>query len=281
MTSIDPETIKTIETLAKAAPPKVWEVGVEKLGDLFAPATETMAGIGRVIRARFDRLVAVEQATLSLRIEAAVEKVRLSGLPRRMPNPALLTGIIDVVQQERDPTIGELWVNLLAQEMTGQDVHPELCRVLAELSRADAMTLSLISLRSPIPGFGDLKRDGLAELVLKGLEDAAQGKIVPSDISVWIRQHPRSSAIQIGDLPGILDYYQKYRVRAAALFPDNAPLQLALDAIPALLEADVQHVVLKRLNLIMQGVPYGWQMDVLGTRLIAAITPPIKAVSST
>ena len=138
--------------LAKAIPAKVWTQVVETACVTFtsaiAPFTATTSGIGRLITAKFDRLVDAEKLLASETMARAAEKVTKS---RKVPNgtakASVVIAAIESSATETDSILRELWANLLAQEIVTGTVHPEFPRILSRLSSTDAQVLAQIAER--------------------------------------------------------------------------------------------------------------------------------------
>ena len=77
-------------------------------------------------------------------IAVAKRKAKASRKKVQPPRPEILLQVIEHTANEADPGIRELWANLLANEMIGEAVHPEIGRVLNRLSSDDAQLLASI-----------------------------------------------------------------------------------------------------------------------------------------
>lgn len=129
----------------KAIPPAAWkklvDTGCDTVKDVIAPITQAMAGVGRLIEAKFDRLVDAEKVAAAEIVEAAKRKAKRSKRQPNVPRPQILLQAIENGASETDVGVRELWSNLLANEMLGAVVHPEIGRVLARISSEDAQVL--------------------------------------------------------------------------------------------------------------------------------------------
>ena len=129
----------------KAIPPGAWKRLVDTACNIvestIAPITETAAGLGKLIEAKFNRLVEVEKVLAGQAISSAKQKAKASGKKQSVPRPQILLQVIEHTASEADSGVRELWSNLLANEMIGVSVHPEIGRVLARLSSEDAQLL--------------------------------------------------------------------------------------------------------------------------------------------
>jgi len=137
----------------QAIPAPAWQQLVDTSCRSFektlSPITETAHGIGRLIKAKFDRMIDVEQVLAAESVETARRKAEQSGEKPQIPRPQILLQVIENSSTEVDAGIRELWSNLLAQEMLARDVHPEIGRVLARISFDDAQLLVAITEAKP------------------------------------------------------------------------------------------------------------------------------------
>jgi hypothetical protein len=145
--------ITGIGKIAKAIPAKAWTQVVDTACMTFrqvvAPITALGSGVGRLIDAKFDRLVDAEKVLVAETFSKAHEKVQLEKQKSLVPpNPRVLIGVIEGSSNETDLLLRELWANLLAKEIALGSVHPEFPSVLARLSAQDAQTLAQIAQNS-------------------------------------------------------------------------------------------------------------------------------------
>ena len=168
-----------------AIPPTAWQQMVDTacttVDKTLAPITETAFGIGRLIKAKFDRLVDVEQVMAAESIATAKKKAEQTGQTINMPRPQILLQVIEEASSEVDGGIRELWSNLLAQEMLTQGVHPEVGRVLSRLSFQDAQLLVEIAGEKPT-----VASKLFAEAV------SVAHKMIPFGISVSLGSDPKT-----------------------------------------------------------------------------------------
>lgn len=148
--------------LARAIPAKAWVQVVGTACDTFtsaiAPFTATTSGIGRLITAKFDRLVDAEKVLAAQTMARATEKVTTSKkTPNGTAKASIVIAAIESSATETDGVLRELWANLLAQELVTGSVHPEFPRVLSRLSSSDAKVLAQIAEREGSKSV-DLKR---------------------------------------------------------------------------------------------------------------------------
>jgi hypothetical protein len=154
--------------LARAIPGKAWQelvhTACETFTKLLSPVTETTGGVGRLIQAKFDRLVDAEKVLAADVLVSASHKAQVArALPpdpidpttrgkktkkekvqRQVQAPVVITAIEEAGVQS-DPTLRELWSNLLAQEITTGQVHPEFPAILKRLSAEEAILLARIA----------------------------------------------------------------------------------------------------------------------------------------
>jgi len=133
--------------LAKAIPQKAWIQAVDTACTVFkdcvAPLTATTSGLGRLIQAKFDKLVDAEKVIVSENFQKISEKVEKSRKPKKgTPKGVVLAGAIEGSACETDEIMRELWTNLMAQEILEGDVHPEFVAILKRMSAADAQRLA-------------------------------------------------------------------------------------------------------------------------------------------
>ena len=148
-TSLD---VAGVGKLAKAIPAKAWTQLVDTACTTFreamAPLTATTSGLGRLITAKFDRLVEAEKVLAAETMATAQRKVATSKRgTTQQPNANIVVAALDNSACQTDPILRELWANLLAQELVTGSVHPEFPHILARLSAAEAQLLAHIAER--------------------------------------------------------------------------------------------------------------------------------------
>jgi hypothetical protein len=151
--------------LAKAIPATAWKRVVETACSTFekvvAPITETTSGLGRLIQAKFNKLIDSEKVIVAKTAQEAAETVKNAGMSLNENfNHLILCKIIDHAQSQADPGIRKLWSNLLAREMTEGAVHPEIAEVLSRLTTKDALLLFEIARKEKGSGSTLLKSVG-------------------------------------------------------------------------------------------------------------------------
>lgn len=160
---------KSLE-LAESVPAESWnrivETACETFEKVVAPLTETTAGAGRLIEAKFDRMVEAEKVIAAENIEEAKARAETSERePKRDPQPSMIIQIMEESSGETDPNLRELWINLLANEMAGNATHPEFVRILNRMSPSDAKLLIDVAKEQDGIDLSLLLRDALAELI--------------------------------------------------------------------------------------------------------------------
>jgi hypothetical protein len=136
--------------LAKAIPAKAWNQLVDTacttFRDAIAPLTATTSGLGRLITARFDRLVDAEKILAAENVGKAQNKIAKSNrAPSGKAKATIVIAAIEASGTQTDPMLRELWANLLAQEFVTADVHLEFPHILSRLSASDAQLLAQIA----------------------------------------------------------------------------------------------------------------------------------------
>ncbi|MBW4655491.1 MAG: DUF4393 domain-containing protein [Kaiparowitsia implicata GSE-PSE-MK54-09C] len=142
-----------IGKLAEAIPEQAWTSIVNTacitFKQLISPLTAITSGTGRLIEARFDRLVDAEKVIASQILSRAADKASNSSRKRKnKPKPSIILKVIENSSSEVDTTLQELWTNLVANELVDGSVHPEFIRILSRLSAADAQRLIEVAQKS-------------------------------------------------------------------------------------------------------------------------------------
>ena len=142
--------ITGVGKIARAIPAKAWTQVVDTacttFREVIAPLTSLSSGVGRLIDAKFDRLVEAEKVLVADTFSKACEKVKARSQRKLAPpNARILIGVMDGTSIETDLLLRELWANLLAREIASGAVHPEFPSILARLSAQDAQTLAQIA----------------------------------------------------------------------------------------------------------------------------------------
>ncbi|RYY02159.1 MAG: DUF4393 domain-containing protein [Gammaproteobacteria bacterium] len=145
--------------LAKAIPEDVYkqttEVAVSTFTKLIAPITESTSGLGRYIRQKFDHMVEVEKAIAVYSIQNAVAKAEAKagkhGLDVITPIHAKsFIMSIEECAKETDPTLHEMWENLIADQLINNNFHPHFVKILSHFSPAEARLLISLHNRNEV-----------------------------------------------------------------------------------------------------------------------------------
>jgi len=135
-----------IGEVAKSIPEESWKQLVDAacstFKDLVAPITQTTAGLGRLIAAKFDSMEDVQRVYAADILRQANQRVegRLT-IEGVTPKANVVLPILEYGSNEPDDSIRSVWANLLAREMLNGKVHPEFPRLLSRISVADALAL--------------------------------------------------------------------------------------------------------------------------------------------
>jgi len=138
--------------VAEAIPDTAWvqlvDTACTTFKDVLAPLTSLTSGAGRLIESKFDRLLEAEKVLAAEMLNSAAQKARKrkkTHQSRRTLNANLMINAIEKSGAETDPVIRELWSNLLAEEISEGEAHPEFARILGRLSGHDAQILAEIA----------------------------------------------------------------------------------------------------------------------------------------
>jgi hypothetical protein len=147
--------------IAKAIPPESWnnvvELACTTVKHLLAPITNSFAGLGRLIEARFDRMVDAQKVLAAESLKSAVNKTHSFTENADVPIKAtVILAALEAVSIETDSTMRELWANLIAQELAGGAVHPMFPKILSELGPSDARELANIANQEPDSTWGNV-----------------------------------------------------------------------------------------------------------------------------
>lgn len=141
-----------VSKVAEAIPDTAWvqlvDTACTTFKDVLAPLTSLTSGVGRLIESKFDRLVDAEKVLAVEMMSSADKKARKRKKTHQSRRPLNANLVIDAIEQsatETDPIIRELWSNLLAEELSEGNAHPEFARILGRLSGQDAQILAEIA----------------------------------------------------------------------------------------------------------------------------------------
>jgi len=141
---MDEEEIKMTKELIESVPESVWINLVTTATDTFKsiikPITSVTSGVGRLIEAKFDRLIEGEKILIAENLRKADDKARLR-IDSPHPNPSTIIRIIEASKDEIDINLREMWSNLIANEMVDNSVHPKYIIILSQSSVEDALFL--------------------------------------------------------------------------------------------------------------------------------------------
>lgn len=115
---------------------------------VLAPATALGGGIGRLIEETFDDLSKLRKMYASHVLRLTKEKLRGKAI-KPLESPATAIEVIAAVGTATDPSLQDLWANLLANELVSGGIHPEIPRAMARLTSADAQLLTRIKRPGP------------------------------------------------------------------------------------------------------------------------------------
>ncbi len=142
---------------AKAIPKEVYvettKALINSFNKIVAPITETTSGFGRYIRQKFDNMVEAEKAVGAYTIQKAVEKAQQKG---QLNSPKHLKSFVksfEEASKEVDPTLHEMWENILANQLIDSEFHPRYVNMLSNFSSAEAELLLKLN------SFGNIGKD--------------------------------------------------------------------------------------------------------------------------
>jgi hypothetical protein len=139
---------------ASAIPKEVYEQSATTLLTTFqkltAPFTETSSGLGRYIRQKFDNMVEAEKAVATFALQRALhraeQKCVRAGVQLRVPqHPKSFVAAIEEASKETEPTLHEMWVNLLASQLSEDLCQPSFVQIIQQLTPAEARILVQIA----------------------------------------------------------------------------------------------------------------------------------------
>jgi len=141
--------------LAKAIPEEVYTQSTEVITNTFtqliAPITESTSGLGRYIRQKFDNMVEVEKAIATYSVQNAIAKAEEKATKKgiKIINPVHSKSFIKAIEEsskETDPTLHEMWENLIADQLVNINFHPHFVEILPHFSPIEAnLLISLLN----------------------------------------------------------------------------------------------------------------------------------------
>lgn len=137
MSDLDP-IAGIVKAVPKKAINKVVDAGLQALSPITAP----LGGIGKLIEARFERWTEIEKINSAKAIEEAKKRALAPATQKALPSGRVMIAAMESVAVETDPGLRELWINLLANELSSRQVHPIFPKILAELSPTEAHLLT-------------------------------------------------------------------------------------------------------------------------------------------
>lgn len=139
-----------IESVANALPKETWnqlsKTACSAFEKIIYPITASTEGIGRLIQTKFEILNIQQQIIASKCIQETKDKVdKITQNNHVVIKPLVVYEALDNTDQQTDGTIRSLWSNLLAREFTEGSVHPEIAKILSNLTSQDALLLHKIA----------------------------------------------------------------------------------------------------------------------------------------
>ncbi len=133
---------KVVKSLPKKSIEDVVDVSIETFHKAVSPILETTAGLGRLIKIKFDSLVDVQKVYAVEALMKANEKVNNTSHKKKViPKARIIIDSVESVSNETNDTLRDIWSNLIANELLTASVHPEFPRILNRLSVQDAQNL--------------------------------------------------------------------------------------------------------------------------------------------
>jgi hypothetical protein len=134
----------------EAIPDEAWMTLVETATNTFKklvhPITSVTGGLGRLLEQKFKNMVDMEKVLFADALKKARQKLAAdSRSVSPQQNLATLCPLIEGVSQATEELTREMWVNLLARDLSSDEIHPEFIHVLKRLSPADARLLAEVA----------------------------------------------------------------------------------------------------------------------------------------
>jgi len=152
--------MSNLEKIISSVPPEAWNKVVDTACDTFRkciyPVTASTEGVGRFIELKFNQLLDEEKVIASKCTREAIEKVKKAKKRERIGvtiKPIIFYEAFESTDTQTDETIRGIWSNLLANEFLGQDVHPEIAKLLRKLTSTDAILLNEVAQNESTSGF--------------------------------------------------------------------------------------------------------------------------------
>jgi hypothetical protein len=170
--------------LAEAVPDQVWaslvDTACSTFKQLTSPLTAITSGTGRLIEAKFDRLVDAEKVIASQTMSRATDKaLRSSRRRKNEPKSSIILKVIEDSSSEVDTTLRELWTNLVANEFVDGSVHPEFVRILSRIRAIDTQRLIEIAQKSEQKLPIKLVQAGRSSVAVKSVGSCSPRNLLP------------------------------------------------------------------------------------------------------
>lgn len=152
---------------------------LQKFSDLIAPLAKDTVGLGDSVEQKFKNKTNAEKVIESYAVEKAVTKAKRRNVKLEISNAKSFIKALEEVTTELNPTLHEMWVNLLASELVPGESHPHLVETLPHLTTKETQILESLNSQEEIglsSGIAILESDGF-----KGWINSAQDK----DIKQW------------------------------------------------------------------------------------------------
>ena len=141
---------------AKAIPPEVYQQGaatvISTFDKLIAPFTETTSGVGRYIRQKFDTMVGMEKAVATYTLAEALQRAAKRHAGSIGPiTPGHLKSFVTALEEaskETEPTLHEMWTNLLASQLVDPFPRPHFVNLLSQFGPAEAQLFEYLLSKS-------------------------------------------------------------------------------------------------------------------------------------
>lgn len=154
MSPVSPLPEDPLAEILSSAPTEAWVIAVKSatdiVRDVVAPLTSTTSGLGRLIQSKFDGFIELQRVLSADTLRRAHEKILSENAEmKNVFNPSVVITCMEESSKQIEHEIRDLWANLLARELTDGGIHPEMPRILARLTRAEADELLAIASRGP------------------------------------------------------------------------------------------------------------------------------------
>lgn len=132
--------------IAKSIPPESWnklvETATNTFRSLIKPLTALSEGIGGLIEQKFERMTDIEKIVFADGFDKAQKRIHENSQTITGPkNLRTFNQLVENVSQCTESMTREMWINLLARDLSDAAVHPEFINILSRLSGEDARLL--------------------------------------------------------------------------------------------------------------------------------------------